>query len=105
MIKVSILYPNLEGAVFNFDYYCNQHMSMIKAKLGEAFRNITAERGLIGATAGSLPEYTAMGYLYFESVEVYRSAFGPHAKAIRDDIRNYTDIKPLVQVSDILNIS
>lgn len=33
MIDVSILYPNEAGATFDFDYYREQHMTMIQQKM------------------------------------------------------------------------
>lgn len=104
MIKVSILYPNTEGAAFNFDYYCKHHMPMIKAKLGDACRDMAVEQGVWSAAPGTPPVYTAMGHLFFDSINAYQAAFRPHAKAIMDDIRNYTDIRPLIQVSEVLDI-
>jgi uncharacterized protein (TIGR02118 family) len=42
-----------------------------------------------------------MGHLYFETVEAFQAAFGPHAEAIIGDIPNYTDVQPTIQVSDV----
>ncbi len=51
---------------------------------------------------GSGPSYVAMGHLYGSiSVEAFQTAFGPHAQAIMADIPNYTDIAPVLQVSEV----
>ena len=50
---------------------------------------------------GSPATYIAMGHLLFESVEAFQTAFGPHAKEIMGDLPNYTDIQPLIQISEI----
>jgi uncharacterized protein (TIGR02118 family) len=42
-----------------------------------------------------------MGHLYFDSVEAFQAAFGPHAPAIMADIPNYTDIQPVIQISEV----
>ncbi len=36
MIKVSVMYPNKEGARFDHAYYRDKHMPMVKAKMGDA---------------------------------------------------------------------
>ncbi len=36
MIKVSVLYPHSDGTSFDMDYYCNNHMPMVREKLGDA---------------------------------------------------------------------
>jgi uncharacterized protein (TIGR02118 family) len=42
-----------------------------------------------------------MGHLYFESVAEFQAAFAPHAAAIMADIPNYTNIQPVIQVSEV----
>ena len=101
MIKVSVLYPNDEGTSFNMDYYCNSHMPMVREKLGGACKNIAVEGGLGGGVPDSPPTYVAMGHLYFDSVEDFQSAFGPHADAIMSDIPNYTNAQPVIQISQV----
>ena len=102
MIKVSVLYPYVEGGRFDMDYYCNSHLPMVKDKLGEACQGIAADQGIAGGMPGSPPTYVAAGHLFFESVEAFQSAFTPHAGEILADIPNYTDAQPLVQISRVL---
>ncbi|WP_102355874.1 EthD family reductase [Pseudomonas sp. AD21] len=102
MIDVSILYPNEADCSFDFDYYITHHMPMIQQKMGGACSHFTIEKGLQGPTPGSRPTYIAMGHLFFESLESFVDAFVPHAKAIAADIDNYTNVKPVVQISEIL---
>jgi uncharacterized protein (TIGR02118 family) len=101
MIKVSVLYPNNQGAKFDIDYYCNKHIPMVQQKLGAACKTVAVEQGIAGATPGSPPTFTAMGHLYFDSVQAFQTAFGPHAEAIMADIPNYTDIQPTIQISEV----
>lgn len=101
MIKVSVLYPNEEGKNFNMDYYCEKHMPMVQEKLGSACKKVAVEEGLGGAEPGSAATYMAMGHIYFDSVEAFQTAFGPHAEAIMGDIPNYTDTQPTIQISAV----
>jgi uncharacterized protein (TIGR02118 family) len=101
MIKVSVLYPNEEGKKFDMDYYCNKHMPMVQEKLGAACKSIAVEGGLGGAEPGSPATYIAMGHMLFDSVEEFQAAFGVHAEALMADVPNYTDIQPLIQVSEV----
>ena len=101
MIKVSVFYPNNEGSKFDIDYYCNRHMPMVRQKLGTACKGAAVEQGIAGPTPGSRPAFVAMGHIYFDSVEAFQTAFGPHADAIMGDIPNYTDIQPTLQISDV----
>ena len=42
-----------------------------------------------------------MGHLYFESVPAFEAAFTPHAAAIMADIVNYTNVRPVIQISEV----
>jgi uncharacterized protein (TIGR02118 family) len=101
MIKVSVFYPDREGSKFDMNYYCKTHMPMVRQKLGAACKGAAVEEGIGGATPGSRPGFIAMGHLYFDSMEVFQTTFGPHAEAIMADIPNYTDIQPTIQFSEV----
>jgi uncharacterized protein (TIGR02118 family) len=102
VIKVSILYPAKSNARFDMEYYCNSHMPLVASKLGHALEGMAIDRGLAGGTPGAPAAFVAMGHLYFETVEEFQAAFGPHAEAILSDIPNYTDIEPIVQISEVI---
>jgi uncharacterized protein (TIGR02118 family) len=101
MIKVSVFYPNEEGKKFDMDYYLNNHMPMVQEKLGAALKGGAVDQGLSGGGPGSPATYVAMGHLLFDSVEAFQRAWEPHAKAITKDIPNYTDIPPVLQISEV----
>jgi uncharacterized protein (TIGR02118 family) len=101
MIKVSVLYPNNEGSKFDMNYYCSKHMPMVQQKLGAACKRVEIDQGLGGPTPGSRPAYSAMCHLYFDSVPAFQAAFGPHTNEIMGDIPNYTNVQPIVQLSEL----
>ena len=45
MIKVSVMYPNTPGARFNHEYYRDKHMPLVKARLGDACKYYTVDKG------------------------------------------------------------
>ncbi len=102
MIKVSVLYPNGDGKHFNMDYYCNQHVSLVKQLLGNAMKAATVEKGLGGGAPGSPAAYAAMGNLYFASIDAFQNSFGPNAEKIMADLPNFTNIEPVVQISEVM---
>jgi uncharacterized protein (TIGR02118 family) len=102
MIKVSVVYPNSEGKKFDMDYYCNIHVPMVGALLGSALKGATVEKGLGGGAPGSPAPYAGMGNMYFNSVEEFGNAFGSNAEKIMGDLPNFTDIEPVIQVSEVM---
>jgi uncharacterized protein (TIGR02118 family) len=101
MIRVSLLYRNEEGRKFDMGYYCNRHIPLVRDKLGAACKRVEVDAGLSGVQPGSRPAFVAMAHLEFDSVDSFQKAFAPHADAIMGDIRNYTDIEPLVQLNEV----
>jgi uncharacterized protein (TIGR02118 family) len=101
MIKISELYPYGEGNVFDMHYYLAKHIPLVRRLTGAALRKVEVEEGIGGLAAGSPPAYLAMGHLFFESVETFQTAFEPHAAEITGDIRNYTNTKPTIQISEV----
>ena len=102
MIKVSVMYPNTAGARFDHDYYRDKHMPMLKEKMGDACKSYTIDKGLAGGAPGAPAPYIGMCHIYCDSVESFQAAFGPHAKAIMADIANYTDLQPVMQISEVV---
>src|SRR2546428_12424918 len=101
MIRSSFFYRGGAAPWFDRGSSLNRHIPMVRAKLGAACKSAAVEQGLGGATPGAPPAFSAMGHLYFDSVEAFQSAFGPHAGAIMDDIPNYTNVQPTIQVSEV----
>ncbi len=102
MIKVSVMYPAKEGARFDHAYYRDKHMPLLKARMGDACRYYTIDKGLAGGTPGSTAPYVGMCHIFCDSVESFQKAFGPHMKEIMADIANYTDLAPQMQISEVV---
>jgi uncharacterized protein (TIGR02118 family) len=100
MIKVSVFYANSPGAKFDMAYYTTKHMPMVK-RLVTSCKGISAEQGLGGGAPGSAATYIGIGHLLFDSVEDFQSGFAPHAPEILGDIKNYTNVEPIIQISQI----
>jgi uncharacterized protein (TIGR02118 family) len=101
MIKVSIFYPNVPGARFDFDYYLNKHMPLSLKLLGTAIKSVSIERGIEGRERESAPAHVALCHFVCDSREAFEAAFLPHAGVLTGDMPNYTDIEPLIQISAI----
>ena len=102
MIKVSVMYPNTPGARFDHEYYRDQHMPMVKARMGNNCKYYTVDKGLAGGTPDAPASYVGMCHIFCESVEAFQAGFGPHAEEILGDIPNYTDLSPVLQISEVV---
>jgi uncharacterized protein (TIGR02118 family) len=102
MIKVSVLYPSGDGKTFDDDYYRDRHMPMVQQLVGDKLKDYSIDRGIGGGAADAPPPFLAAGHLLFESMEDYETGFGPHTKAIMADVANYTNIRPTLQISEMV---
>jgi len=104
MTKISILYPNTQGARFDMSYYVGTHMPMSIELLSAhpGFNGVSVERGVGGAEPGSAPAYVATCHILFDSFESFLAAFMPHAAKLQGDMPNYTNIQPVIQVSEVV---
>jgi uncharacterized protein (TIGR02118 family) len=102
MIKVSVMYPNTPGARFDHVYYRDKHMPLLKSLMGDSCKSYTVDRGLAGGSPGAPATYVGMCHIFCDSVEAFQKGFGPHAKTIMADIANYTDLAPVMQISEVV---
>jgi len=92
MIKMSVYYPADGGSKFDHDYYRTRHMPLIQERLGDACLRYEIDKGLAGREPGSAPEFVA----------ACQESLGPHRAEIAADVASYTDIAPIVQISEVV---
>jgi uncharacterized protein (TIGR02118 family) len=102
LIKISIMYPYAEGKTFNMEYYETKHMPMVAGFLGSNLIKYTIEKGLASGIPNQPLPFMAIGIFYVKSLSDYQAAIGPHINAIRADFSNYTNISPVILVSEAI---
>lgn len=105
MIKVSILYPNEEGKTFDMDYYEKKHMPMMASFIGKNLKFYEIDKGVAGRTPTDKIPFVAIGYFYCYNLTEYNETIAKNRTAIVNDIPKYTTIQPIVQISEITQVS
>lgn len=100
MVKVSVLYPYAEGSRFDMEYFVRRHLPLVDRVWGPALVRREIDAGLAGPGRGTPPTYVAMAHLYLQSIESFQAALGPQHKELEKEAPNFTDIKPIIQVSE-----
>lgn len=101
MATMSVVYPREPGGTFDYDYYQTKHMPLVGERWGAA--GLTGGEALLGRAApdGSEAPYFAIGIIHFESDEALKAAMnGEHASEVIGDIRNFTNVRPVIQVNE-----
>lgn len=102
MIVVSVLYPASPTARFDMDYYLKTHMPMVSARWKSS--GLSDAKVLRGAAApgGGAPAYSVIALLTFGSAEQFQRAIEQHGEEIMGDVPKFTNLQPLIQISDVL---
>ena len=104
MFKVSILYPNGEDKTFDMDYYEKKHMPMVAGFLGKNLKFYEIDKGIAGRTPNDKVPFVAIGYFYINDVADYNKVIAQNREAIISDIKNYTNIQPVIQISEVKQV-
>jgi uncharacterized protein (TIGR02118 family) len=102
MVRLTILYPNTSGKIFDKEYYLNTHMPLSLRLQGNAVKHVSVEFGFSGGLPGSAPTYIAICNFLYDSFEDFQNAFMPHAEILMKDILNYTDTESIIQFSEVM---
>jgi uncharacterized protein (TIGR02118 family) len=102
LIKVSVMYPYAEGKTFNMEYYETKHMPMVARFLGSNLVKYTIEKGIASGIPNQPLPFMAIGTFYVKNLSDYQAAIGPNRDAIRADFSNYTNISPVILVSEVI---
>jgi len=103
MFKASVMYPNEEGARFDYEYYRTTHMKLVKEHFGP-FGLLKTEviKGLSGG-GDAPPPFLCVGNLYFETADGYERSIANAGAILRGDIPNFTNVKPVRLIGEVLD--
>lgn len=100
MIVVTVMYPNTEGSRFDQDYYLATHMPLVQEKWGGmGLQDSKVLKGVGGGAPGQPAKYQVVTQMTFDSMENFAAAGKAHGAEIFADIKNFTDVQPVMQVN------
>ncbi|MFC1838320.1 EthD family reductase [Thermodesulfobacteriota bacterium] len=102
MIRASVYYPSGEGKI-DMDYYLNTHIPLVE-KLMEPYGLVKVEvdKGIGGGKPGEAAPFVTIAQMVFNSMEEFQKGSEVHEGEFAADVKNFTDIKPFFQVSEIV---
>lgn len=100
MISVSIFYPNTEESRFNLEYYVTQHIPLVEKLLKPMGMEKLEVEQAIGTPMPDEPApFSVITHLLFNNVEEMEMGMGHFGPELMQDTSNFTNVKPLVQIS------
>lgn len=100
MAIFSVLYKPTKTSKFDHAYYDETHIPLLK----EAFKDtgllgVLVLKGLSDGDGKDAP-FVAMAHLSFESPEALQASLtGPRGAEVLADVKKFTNIKPITQIS------
>jgi len=104
MFKITIFYPNGDDKTFDMDYYEKKHMPMVAGFIGKNLKFYEIDKGISGRTSADKVPFLAIGYFYITDVAEYNKAIAQNRDAVVSDFKNYTNIQPVVQISEVKQV-
>jgi uncharacterized protein (TIGR02118 family) len=95
---LTVLYPNKEGAKFDFKYYMEKHIPFANGLLGNQF---IVTKGIASAQGGQ-PAFLCTARMEIGTMEEFLPVLIQHVEALQNDIPNYTDTEPVILFEELL---
>ena len=103
---ITVLYPKVEGATFNLDYYLKSHMPMVDSEMKSYGLKSWSVNKFIGTpTPGVDPAYSVEATLYFDTVDQFQEALKATAGKVLGDIPNFSNKDPIMLIGDVVGSS
>jgi len=98
MLRCTVIYPNKDGAKFDFDYYLKNHIPLANEILGGTFE---VSKGMPGPD-GKPPAYLCIATIKVPSPADFAARNQKRGAELAGDVGNYTNIVPTIQMDEIL---
>ena len=98
---VHAIYPIGDGDTFDYDYYVDTHIPLVKEHFGPAgMTGITASKGLAGGPDVP-PGFFTVATMNFPGMAELQAALGG-AGPVLADIANFTTVQPQLLIGEVM---
>ena len=101
-VKVQVMYPQTQNSTFDMEYYTQKHLPMVAELFGDSVKGSSLDKGISGPMPDAPKSFMVIASLYFDKAEDFSNAFAIHAPAIVEDMPNYTNVEPVIQINEVL---
>ena len=99
--SLQVLCPIAENTSFDYEYYFNEHMSIVGGAMSEHIQNTLVTKGIAGGPGISAGFY-AIATIVFESQVASDSGMSKAGLAL-EDIPNFTNTKPIMLIGEVVS--
>lgn len=102
MIRIAVMYKNESDKKFDMAYYCEEHMPMVRERYAPYGLTSLEMDEAVNTSGDDAAPYIAIAYMTFPGMGEFVKGFKAVGKEVMSDIGNFTDIKPTVQISKVV---
>jgi len=101
MTVFTVLYPVVDGARFDHAYYEGTHIPLARdAFTATGLTGVQILKGVAGGGGGPAPFLVIVNLTFRDAEALQASLGGPRAAEVMADVANFTDIQPIIQISE-----
>ncbi|MEO6433449.1 MAG: EthD family reductase [Sphingomicrobium sp.] len=98
MYILTITYPNVDGATFDYDYYRSTHLPMVGEAFGPHGLGYASVLKGEGGADGSPPTFLTYAVFSFREEEGAKAAMAAEStQKLIEDLPNFTNVTPIIQ--------
>lgn len=94
---VTILYPNKEGAKFDYNYYVNKHIPMTAMLFGQEIQILKGVPSPVGP-----PPFLCTCRIPVKSLDEFVAKMTEEGAALVADVPNYTNVEAVIQFEEVI---
>ena len=99
---ITVLYPNVDDATFDLDYYLAKHMPLVGERFAShGIRGWRVTR-FVGTPQGGKPLYNVMATMEFDTADQFRAALAAEGSVVLGDVPNFSNKEPVIMIGDIV---
>jgi len=97
------MYPNTPDTKFDFEYYTKQHIPLARKLWADKLLNVqVVKKAFLSVSDKKESEYLVIATFEVTSMEDLQDLIKNHSEILSNDFPNYTNVKPIIQISEVI---
>ena len=99
---INILYPAKDNDAFDFKFYLDRHVPLIKDILGASLHRLEVRKGASAQDGSSAPTYTCVISIWIADWPAYEKALAARASELIAEVPLFTKVMPMIQIDEVI---
>ena len=100
---INILYPAKDNDAFDFRFYLDRHVPLIKDILGKSLHRLEVRKGATSQDGSGPPTYTCVISIWIADWPAYENAIAARASELIAEVPLFTKVMPIIQIDEVIH--